>query len=81
MAKNEGRPIQDGEIQTACMQTCPSDAIVFGNILDPESRVSKLKAQHRDYHMLAELNLKPRTSYLAAIRNPNRNLETVERVS
>ena len=81
VAKNEGRAIQDGEIQTACMQTCPSDAIVFGNILDPESRVSKLKAQHRDYHMLAELNLKPRTSYLAAIRNPNPNLETVERVS
>jgi molybdopterin-containing oxidoreductase family iron-sulfur binding subunit len=81
VAKNEGRPIQDGEIQTACMQTCPSDAIVFGNILDPESRVSKLKAQHRDYHMLAELNLKARTSYLAAIRNPNPNLETVERVS
>ena len=81
VAKNEGRPIQDGEIQTACMQTGPSDAIVFGNILDPESRVSKLKAQHRDYHMLAELNLKPRTSYLAAIRNPNPQLETVERVS
>jgi molybdopterin-containing oxidoreductase family iron-sulfur binding subunit len=80
-AKNEGRPIRDGEIQTACMQTCPSDAITFGNILDPESRVSKVKAQHRDYHMLAELNLKPRTSYLAAIRNPNPKLETVERVS
>lgn len=81
VAKNEGRAIQDGEIQTACMQTCPSEAIVFGNILDPESRVSRVKAQHRDYHMLAELNLKPRTSYLAAVRNPNPKLETVERVS
>lgn len=81
VAKNEGRAIQDLEIQTACMQTCPSDAIVFGNILDPDSQVSKVKAQHRDYHMLSELNLKPRTSYLAAIRNPNPALESAERVS
>ncbi len=81
VAKNEGRAIQDGEIQTACAQTCPSDAIAFGNILDSESRVAKLKAQHRDYHMLSGLHLKARTSYLAAIRNPNPRLETVERVS
>ncbi len=70
-AKNEGRDVIDGEIKTACQQTCPAEAIVFGNILDPESQVSKKKAEARDYHILKEWNLKPRTSYLAGIRNPN----------
>jgi molybdopterin-containing oxidoreductase family iron-sulfur binding subunit len=68
------RAIREGEIQTACQQTCPAEAIVFGNINDPQSRVSKLKQQERTYAMLAELDLKPRTTYLARLRNPNPEL-------
>jgi MoCo/4Fe-4S cofactor protein with predicted Tat translocation signal len=70
-----GRPIADGEIVTACEAACPAEAIVFGNQNDPTSRVAKLKAQQRNYTILGELNARPRTTYLAAVRNPNPELE------
>ena len=61
----------DGSLQTACQQSCPAGAITFGNINDPTSRVAKLKAQDRNYGLLADLNTRPRTTYLAEVRNPN----------
>ncbi len=67
----ENRYIRDGEIQTACQQACPTQAIVFGDKNNPANRVSKLKAEKLDYRMYADLNTRPRTSYLAELRNPN----------
>jgi molybdopterin-containing oxidoreductase family iron-sulfur binding subunit len=75
-SERDGRTIQDGELQTACQQSCPANAITFGNINDPNSRVSKLKAIPRNYGLLADLNTRPRTTYLAEIRNPNPELES-----
>jgi molybdopterin-containing oxidoreductase family iron-sulfur binding subunit len=70
-AKTEGREIKDGEIKTACQQTCPADAIVFGNLNDTSSKVVQLKQQQRNYGLLEDLGTRPRTSYLAVVRNPN----------
>jgi MoCo/4Fe-4S cofactor protein with predicted Tat translocation signal len=74
-SEKQNRPIRDGEIVTACESACPTEAIVFGNANDPNSRVGKLKAQQRNYSILGELNARPRTTYLAAVRNPNPELE------
>ncbi|MFZ0594923.1 MAG: molybdopterin oxidoreductase [Bryobacteraceae bacterium] len=70
-AANEDRFIRDGEIQTACMQACPTQAIVFGDQNNRDNRVAKLKAEKLNYAMYAELNTRPRTTYLAELRNQN----------
>jgi molybdopterin-containing oxidoreductase family iron-sulfur binding subunit len=73
-ADKNNRAIEDGEILTACQQACPTDAIVFGNLNDPKAKVTKLKAEERDYQVLADLNYRPRTSYTAGVINPNAEL-------
>jgi len=74
-AKKEHREIREGEVVTACQSACPAQAITFGNLNDPESAVSKAKAEPRDYGLLTELNTHPRTSYLARISNPNPGID------
>jgi molybdopterin-containing oxidoreductase family iron-sulfur binding subunit len=69
-AKNDRRPIRDGEIVPACAQTCPARAIHFGNLNDPSSEISRVRDDHRSYATLAELNIRPRTHYLARLQNP-----------
>lgn len=73
-AKADGRQVADSDLQTACQQACPAKAISFGNINDPKSAVAQLKQNNRNYKMLEELNIRPRTSYLAKLRNPNPEL-------
>jgi molybdopterin-containing oxidoreductase family iron-sulfur binding subunit len=73
-ADKENRPIKDGEIVTACQQACPTNAIVFGNLNDPTSKVAKAKRLERDYPVLADLNFRPRTTYTAGVINPNLEL-------
>ena len=77
-AKNEGRSIADGEIQPACMQTCPTRAIRFGDLNEAGSAVRAAHGDHRAYTLLAELNIKPRTAYLARVSNPNPKLVSPE---
>jgi len=76
-AEKQDRPIRDGEIVTACQQACPTGAIVFGNINDPNAKVTHLKKEPHDYPLLGDLNTQPRTTYLARISNPNPALEDV----
>ena len=80
-ARNEGRKVEDGEIQSACQVACPSQAIVFGDIKDPTTRVSRLQKDPRNYAMLEELNVKPRTLYLARVRNVHPRLKTADQTA
>jgi molybdopterin-containing oxidoreductase family iron-sulfur binding subunit len=74
-ADKENRAVRDGEIQTACQQACPAQVITFGNINDKNSRVAKLRGDERTYQVLADQNTRPRTTYVAAVLNPNKELE------
>ena len=74
-SEKENRRIADGEIVPACVQACPTQAIAFGDINDPKSRVAQLKAQARNYSLLEDLNTRPRTTYLGRLRNPNPEIE------
>ncbi|MCC6590747.1 MAG: TAT-variant-translocated molybdopterin oxidoreductase [Bryobacterales bacterium] len=76
-AEIEGRRIKDGEVVTACQQVCPTQAIVFGNMNDPNAQIARVKKDNRNYGLLVELNTRPRTSYLAKLRNPNPEIEKV----
>jgi molybdopterin-containing oxidoreductase family iron-sulfur binding subunit len=73
-ADKENRALRDGDVVTACQQACPTSAISFGNINDPNSEVAKRKAKERDYPVLADLNFRPRTTYTAGVINPNPEL-------
>ena len=76
-AKLAGRELRDGDVKTACQQACPASAIEFGDLRNGSSRVATAKADPRNYALLAELNTKPRTTYLAKVRNPNPDLQDV----
>ena len=74
-AEKDDRPLRDGEVVTACQAACPAQAIVFGDLNDPASRVATLKADPRNYGLLVDLNTRPRTTYLARLTNPNPDVE------
>ncbi|HUT88452.1 MAG TPA: 4Fe-4S dicluster domain-containing protein [Thermoguttaceae bacterium] len=78
-ARNGNRRVEDGDVKTACQQVCPTGAIAFGDLADPKSQVARAAARDRSYAMLGELNVKPRTVYLARIRNPNPRLGAADR--
>ncbi|MDP9191204.1 MAG: TAT-variant-translocated molybdopterin oxidoreductase [Acidobacteriota bacterium] len=73
-AEKQGRRVRDGEVTTACQQACPTEAITFGDMNDKSSKVARLKAEPQHYALLEELQTRPRTTYLGAIRNPNPDL-------
>jgi MoCo/4Fe-4S cofactor protein with predicted Tat translocation signal len=73
-ADKENREVRDGDVVTACQQACPTGAIIFGNVNDPNSKVAKRKSEERNYQVLADLNFRPRTSYTAGVINPNPEL-------
>ncbi len=73
-ADKENRDIRDGEIRTACQQACPTNAIIFGNINDKASQVAKIKTNERTYGVLADINTRPRTTYVAGVLNINEDL-------
>jgi molybdopterin-containing oxidoreductase family iron-sulfur binding subunit len=70
-SEEQNRRIRDGEVRTACQESCPTDAIIFGDLNDRESKIAKLKKHPLDYSMLGDLNTRPRTTYLAKVQNPN----------
>ena len=74
-AKKGDRGIRDGEVMTACQAACPAEAITFGNLNDPKAKVVERKKEQRHYGILEELNTEPRTTYLAALYNPNPELD------
>ncbi|HEX2836132.1 MAG TPA: TAT-variant-translocated molybdopterin oxidoreductase [Thermoanaerobaculia bacterium] len=78
-AEKQNRRVRDGEVITACQQACPTEAIVFGDMNDPKSKVAQLKAQPTNYALLEELQTRPRTTYLATIRNPHPDLATAHK--
>lgn len=73
-AEKLGQPLRDGDVVTACQASCPTQAIAFGNLADPQSQVSRLKQSPRNFDLLAELNTRPRTSYAALVTNPDEDL-------
>jgi molybdopterin-containing oxidoreductase family iron-sulfur binding subunit len=77
-AKDEDRKIREGEVVTACQSACPAAAIMFGDLNDRQSGVSRWKAEPRNYGVLDELNTRPRTTYLAKLTNPNPGLAGTE---
>ena len=74
-AKRQGEPLADGDIQTACQQSCPAKAIVFGDLNDPESQIAQAVENPRNYGVLEEFNFRPTVSYLRMVRNKEPNEE------